>query len=124
MIAYKGDGWHVLDMPVAEWAANCGQPARLPARWLGGADGRGTVEPTALEIECALHLVEHGLCRKRLLGRPSELVLVAECRLGLDEQGLPAEALAAAARGESLHLWCPGVSWHWRTEQREGPFAA
>lgn len=123
MIAYKDGGWYVLDMDVRDWGTKCERPARLPDRWMHGADGRGTVEPSGLEYAAALHLAEHGLCRKRLLGRPSEVMLLAECR-ALFESALPADALAAAARGESLHPWCPGVSWHWQTEHREGPWAA
>jgi hypothetical protein len=118
VITCGGDGWQVLDMPVMEWGAALEVPPRLPSRWLGGADGPGVVEPTDLEQACALHLVWHGLARKALLGY-SEVALLADCR-AVENEAVPVEAERAAARGESLTRWCPGVHWFWPTEQRGG----
>ena len=103
-------------LPVSWWGAFLDERPRLPTRWRTPSTGTGEVEPTGFEFECYVHLIRHE--RARLDG--TELSMLADC-LGFDP--VPPDAVQAAADGNTLIGWCPGISWHWDDENRPAHMA-
>ena len=108
-------GVMVGGLEVAWWGIYCDEAPRLPERWQAGPDGPGEVEPTDFEIECFIHLAKHEAAR--VAGK--EMLLLVEC-LGLFE---PVPDAAQTAENCTLVGWCPGINWHWPTENLPSAFA-
>lgn len=110
-------GFMVGGLEVAWWGCYCIEAPRLPERWQAGPDGPGEITPTDFELDCFVHLAKHEAAR--VAGE--EMLLLVEC-LGLFEP-VPAHAVQAAADGHTLVGFCPGVGWHWPTENLPTAFA-